>query len=247
MAEFSVPEFIKKLDSCFSREDLKGAGECLDEAMKNARAAGDKNGELTVFNEMIGYYRQTKEAEKGLEAVEAAFGLIDRLGINRELSAGTIYLNGATTMKAFGKSGEAIQFYHRASDIFKMRLERSHPLVAGLFNNLALALQDLKEYEEAEDCFRQAIEITESLKGSELETAVSYVNLAMLLHEMNSEDERINPLMDKALAILRNPAYYGYDKYAFTCRKCASGFGYLGFFFAEKELNERADKAYARA
>lgn len=245
MAKISVKNFITELDSYFARENLAGAGQCLLEWRERAVQAGDKSGELTVLNEMIGYYRQTKDEKSGMAAVADAFWLIDELKIGGEISAATIYLNGATTMKSFGKSAEAMKFYSRTYEIYKNKMPENSPLFAGLYNNMALALQDIKDYGRAEEYFRKAIKITESLKGSELETAVSCVNLAHLLFENDSESGEINPLMEKALLILENPAYFGYDKYAFTCRKCASSFGFFGFFLAEKYLNERADEVYA--
>lgn len=245
MAKISVKNFIAELDSYFARENLGGAGQCLLEWRERAVEAGDKSGELTVLNEMIGYYRQTKDEKAGMAAIFDAFSITDELKIGGEISAATIYLNGATTMKSFGKSADAMEFYNRTYEIYKNKMLENSPLFAGLYNNMALALQDINDFSKAEEYFRRAIEITGSLKGSELETAVSCVNLAHLLYDKNSEDEEINILMEKALSILENPAYFGYDKYAFTCRKCAPSFGFFGFFLAEKFLNERADKVYA--
>lgn len=245
MAKISVKNFISELDSYFARENLGAAGQCLLEWRERAKGVGDKSGELTVLNEMIGFYRQTKDEKSGMAAINDAFAIIDELGIGGEISAATVYLNGATTMKSFGKSAEAMEFYDRTFEVYKNKMPENSPLFAGLYNNMALALQDIKDYGRAEEYFRKAIEITENLKGSELETAVSCVNLAHLIYETDNESEEINSLMEKSLAILENPAYFGYDKYAFTCRKCATSFGFFGFFFAEKYLNERADTVYA--
>ncbi len=245
MLKISVRNFINELDSFFAKEDLQGAHRCLLEWRNRAADAGDKSGELTVLNEMIGFYRQTKEETEGMAAVNDAFLLIDELGIKNTPAAATIYLNGATTMKSFGKSAEAMEFYNITLEIYRINLSENDPLFAGLYNNMALALQDFKKYPEAEDYFLRAIKITESIEKNELETAVSLVNLAHLYYELNNEDMRANTLMEKALEILENPAFFGYNKYAFTCRKCAPSFGFFGFFLAEKQLNERADKIYA--
>lgn len=245
MIKISVTNFIKELDSFFAKEDLQGAGQCMLNWRSMAVHAGDKKGELTVLNEMIGYYRQTKEEAEGISAVNDAFRLIEEIGIKNSLSAATIYLNGATTMKSFGKSAEAMDFYNKALENYRVNLDENDPLFAGLYNNMALALQDLKKYSAAEEFFLNAIKITENIEKHELETAVSLVNLAHLYYDINNEDSRVNSLMEKALGILENPEFFGYDKYAFTCRKCAPSFGYFGFFIAEKQLNERADKIYA--
>lgn len=245
MAKISIRNFIIELDSFFAKEDLQGAGRCLLDWRNRAIHADDKSGELTVLNEMIGYYRQTKEESEGMGAINDAFALIEFLGISEKPSAATVYLNGATTMKSFGKSAEAMEFYNKALKNYRINLNENDPLFAGLYNNMALALQDLKKYSEAEEYFLKAIKITESSPKSELETAVSCVNLAHLYHEISNEDERINTLMEKALDILECSDYFGYEKYAFTCRKCAPSFGFFGFFLAEKQLNERADRIYA--
>ncbi len=245
MTKISVSNFIKELDSHFAKEDLQGAGRCLLEWRERAVFAGDKNGELSILNEMIGYYRQTREEKEGIDAINAAFRLIDELKIHEKPSAGTIYLNGATTMKSFGKSAEAMEYYEKAHKNYCVNLSKNDLLFAGLYNNMALALQDLKKYNEAEEYFLKAIKITEADPKGQLETAVSLVNLSHLYYEINCENERINFLMEKAFEILDNPEYFTYDKYAFTCRKCAPSFGFFGYFLSEKQLNERADRIYA--
>ena len=245
MAKISIKTFINELDSCFAKENLAEAELCLLKWRELARNAGDRQGELTVQNEMTGFYRQTKNEKQGMEAVNNALALIDILGISEKVSSATIYLNAATTMKAFGKSEEAMKIYEKAHGIYRLNLDESDPLFAGFYNNYALALQDLKRYSEAEEYFLKAIKITEKNSKNELETAVSLVNLAHLYYDMNNEDDRVNSVMEKALGILENPDFFGYQKYAFTCRKCAPSFGYFGFFLAEKTLNERADRIYA--
>lgn len=244
MRKISLRTFIKELDSLFAKEDLQGAEACAVKWLDLAREYGDKPGELIVLNEMTGFYRQIKNEEKGLAAVNEAFALLDSFDFEKKTAA-TIYLNGATTMKAFGKSAEAMKFYEKSHGLFLEILDKNDPLFAGFYNNKALALQDLKRYSEAEEYFLKAIKITESNPKNELETAISLVNLAHLYYEIDNGDERINSLMDKALDILDCPDYYGYEKYAFTCRKCAPSFGFFGFFLAEKKLNERADRIYA--
>lgn len=244
MAIISIRAFIKELDSYFAKEDLQGAEACALRWLDIARKHNDPAGESMIYNELAGFYRQTGNAEKGLDAVYKGFAILDAFNADWR-TRGITYLNGATTMKAFGKSAEAMEYYDKAESYFRDNLDKGDPVWAGFYNNKALALQDLKRYSDAEECFLTAIELTENNKENALETAISLVNLAHLYYEISSEDERINPLMDRALDILDCPDYFGYMKYAFTCRKCAPSFGFFGFFLAEKRLNERADRIYA--
>ena len=130
MAKISVYEFIKELDSHFAREDLAGAGECVLKWREKAREIDDRSGELSVLNEMIGYYRRTGEEQPALNAVKEAFDLIDELDIGSEVTAATIYLNGATTMKAFGRSAEAMPYYELTYKIYRSKLPERDPLFA---------------------------------------------------------------------------------------------------------------------
>lgn len=245
MSDFSAEKFIKELDSYFAREDLTGAGAYLRRVYTETDRAGDEKGKLTVLNEMIGFFRQTGEGDEALKSIGEALELIEKTGIADEISGATVYLNCATTLKCFGQSAEAMKYYDKTQAVYDKKLDTNHPLVAGLYNNKALALQDLGETAESEKCFRKAIEITLTDRANALETAVSYVNLAHLLFDKNPLDEEVNELLDKAFEILINPQYYGYVKYAFTCRKCAPSFGFFGRFADEKILDERADEVYA--
>lgn len=247
MEKISVPAFIQELDACFAREDLAAAGRCLLAWQARADALGDRSGALSVTNEAVGYYRQTGDAQAAAAAIDRALALVEETGCGDTVSGGTILLNCATTMKAFGRAEEALPLYAQAQRIFAAKLPANDPLQAGLYNNLALALQDAGRLEAAEEAFLRAITITERCPRSELETAVSCVNLAQLWFERDSTDERVPPLMRRAQKILNNPAVQDYDKFAFTCRKCAPAFGRCGLFAAELELNRKADAVYARA
>ncbi|MCR5523702.1 MAG: tetratricopeptide repeat protein [Clostridia bacterium] len=239
--------FTDALDRFYSKEDLKGAGAFLENQYDICNHKGDEAGKLTVLNEMTGYYRQTGESEKGLKAVYEAIDSVEKLGLSSEVDGATILLNCATTMKTFGRAEQAVDYYEKAKKVLCGKLSPTHPLIAGLYNNMALTLQELGRKKEAEDLFLKAIDITLADNANALETAISYVNLAQLRFEEDMLDASVGLLMDKALDILKNPAYYGYAKYAFTCRKCAPAFGYMGYFAAEKYLGERADEVYERA
>ena len=245
MGVFSAANFISDLDRFYAHEDVAGATDFLEKQYILADASGNQGAKLTILNEMTGCYRQTGDKEKGLKAIYEALALMEKTGNSTTVTGGTIILNCATTLKSFGKSEESLEFYARAEKILTALLDSNDPLLAGLFNNKALALQDTGDKPEAEKYFLKAIEITLADDQNALETAVSYVNLAHLLFEENPLDERVNSLMDKTLNILENPRYFSFPRYAFTCRKCAPSFGFFGYFIKEKELNERADKAYA--
>ena len=97
-ATVPVLRVLEKLDECFDVNDLAAAGRLLDYWEREAVILNDKRGLLEILNEKIGYYRRTSDKENGIAAVNKAIELISALGIENNLSAGTVFLNAATTL-----------------------------------------------------------------------------------------------------------------------------------------------------
>ncbi|MEG9430429.1 MAG: tetratricopeptide repeat protein [Christensenellaceae bacterium] len=109
--QINISRFIAKLDSCFDRNDLKAAKECIEYWEKEARETGDDRALLTVLNEAVGFYRRTQKRGRALAAMEESLTLVDKLGLPDKLSGATIYINAATTLSFFGKEEEGLQLY----------------------------------------------------------------------------------------------------------------------------------------
>ena len=138
--------------------------------------------------------------------------------------------------------------FERAKKVYETELDPYDTRLGGLYNNMALALVDLKRFDEADRLYRKAIEIMSNNDGGDLEVAITYLNIATAAeaeYGLLDADEKISALLDKAKDILENHAQKdGY--YAFVCEKCASVFGYYGHFVYQNELSERARRIYER-
>ena len=242
--QIPIERVIKELEEYFSRDDLKGAEKHLDMWCEKAEEIGDWKGKLSVLNERIGYYRRNSNPDKALNSVKESFEMIEKHDIQDTISAGTIWLNGATTLKAFGKADESIKYFEKVSEVYKKKLDKNDYKYASLFNNMALSYVDLKEYEKANEFYLKALEIMEYIKAY-IELAVTYTNMAVMYEKWNNDEDVIADFMMKALSYLNNNEIPRNGYYAFNCKKCAPTFGYFGFFLVEKDLNERADKIYA--
>ncbi len=241
-----IMRVIDKLDMLLSKNDLNAADELLCCWEKEARSFGDTRGLLEILNEIIGLSRQTSNKEKGLKAVEDAFKIIDDENMCETVSAGTIYINGATTMKAFGKANEAIAYYQKAREIFEKENSVDTFRRAALLNNMASAYTEIKEFNKAEEKYLSAIKLLKSTGKNNGEIAVSYINLAHLYHDMDIYDERISACMDTAWEYLE-PAKNNQDgNYAFICAKCAPAYGFFGYFLQKAELEKRSEEIYGR-
>lgn len=240
-----IARVISKLDELFATNDLASVGRLLEYWEREARCLGDERGLLEILNEEIGYYRRTAEKDKALLAVNEAFALIDKLDCAQIESSGTIYLNGATTMKSFGLAAEAMEYYSKAKAIYEKHISPNDYRMAAFYNNVSSAYVDLGDVLSAEQCCHRAIEILECVGGCDGEIAVTLVNLAHMYHNVDPCDDRIYENVEKAYELLKNERNVHDGNFAFLCSKCYPSFGYFGYFEYEKEIKALTEKIYA--
>lgn len=241
--KLNIQIIIEILEEYFSKEDLVGAGKHLENSLSKAREINDWQSELSILNEMIGYYRRVGKKEPALIAVNEAFEMIDNKSLTGQITAATIWLNGATTLKAFGTPEKGIPYFEKVEEVYREKLDPNDYKYASLFNNRALSHVDLEEYETAISYYEKAIEIMKFRKAY-IELAVTYTNMAQMYERWTGDDDRISECLLIAKEFIDHPAIEKNGYYAFNCRKCAPTFGYYGFFLFQKELDERADRIY---
>lgn len=239
-----VRRVLSKLDTFFDANDLIGAGRLLDFWRREAERFGDLRGEFSMVSEQMGYYRKTGEKEKALESVERGFFLIDQIGISDHVSAATVYLNAATTMKAFGLADKALPYYEKTREIYGKNLREDDRLFAGFWNNYGLALFDVGQYDDAEAAFYKAIAIMEKTPGGNPDAAVSYINMAQLFGAMDDKTgEDILACYERAKILLESNDNVRNGYYYFVLSKCAPAFRDVGESDIADEM-ERQVKAF---
>ena len=239
---------IDKLDALFAKNDMEEAGRLLEYWESEARALNDRRGLSEILSEEIGYYRSMGNAEKGLRAVDDALNLLNCMDVGDSVANATIYLNCATTMKAFGKVNEALPYYDKAREVYERLLPSDDYRLAGFYNNYATAMGELKRYDEARENYGKAIDLLKN-KGGFCELAVSYVNLAQLVYDEARDkgeecDDEVEKLLDLAYECLDDKSIERNGNYANTCRKCATAFEFFGYFIQKQELEQRAQAIY---
>lgn len=239
-----IARVLEKIDSLFQRNDLPGVGRILDYWDSEARRLNDERGLLEILNEKIGFYRRTNEKELALSSVKEAFSIIDKLGLEGLQSTGTVYLNGATTMKAFGETESAMRYYEMAREIYQKTLPENDFRLAAFYNNISSAYKELGEVEKCEECCHKAITILENLNGFLGEIAISHINLAHLYYDIDNFDERVYTEMEKAWELLSDNSNKKDGNFAFSCSKCYPSFGFFGYFEYEKKLKKTVEEIY---
>lgn len=244
-AKVPIARVTEKLNELFARNDLDAVGRLLAYWENEARILRDERGLLEILNEQIGYYRRTGERDKALAAVKEAFLLIEENGLKDLVSSATVFLNGATTMKAFGLASEAMSYYEAARKIYEKELDSDDYRLAAFHNNVSSAYKDLGDFEKAEQSCYKAIAILKKRDEFYGEIAVTLVNLAHLYHDADPFDDRICELLDQAWEYLISDKNQKDGDFAFICTKCYPSFGFFGYFEREAELKALAERIYA--
>ena len=240
---------LDKLDELFSKNDYPGAERLLLYWVNEATLGQDARGEFQLRNELMGFYRKQGNRAAAIENADRALGLAGALGILDSTAGATALLNAATVRKAFGMPGEAITLFEKARAVYEAELKPEDPRLAGLYNNMSLALVDLGRFPEARSLYQKAISVLSASDGNEPEIAVTYLNLANLEEAekgLESGAEAIENDLETAKRYLNAPQPQN-GNYAFVCEKCAPTFDYYGHFAFAAELAERAKRIYERA
>ena len=240
-----VPALIRRLDALYAAGREAEAGAFLEDALGRARQGGDWRAELSILSEQLGQGRRSMDENTGLRTVNEALRLIREHHMGQTVSAATVMLNAATTLKCFGRADESIPIFTHVARVYADHLDPSDYRFAGLYNNMALSYDDAGDPAGAERFFKLALKVMEGTEHPGNDSAVTWCNLAEMYARRDPLDPRIDECMEKAWACL-NEAGLPHDAYhAFTASKCAPTFDYFGYFLWARELRQRSEDIYA--
>ncbi len=244
-----VDRIIRRLDEELTRGDFAAGEKLLAYWLKEAQMGRDERGEFSVRNELMGLSRKLGHKDDAYGHAERALEIIDRLDIGETVSAATAYINAATVYKAFGEAERAVPLFERARAVYEKELAGDDGRLGGLYNNMALALADLKRYREADGLYRKALSVMEKTEHGEIGQAITWLNIASAAAAERGLDARdeIAAALDKAAALFDAPELTWDGDYAFACEKCAPVFGGFGYADVEKDLLERAAEIHEGA
>ena len=245
-----VGRIMDKLREYEDRNDWPAVERHLKYWLAEAEANRDERGQLMLHNELMGYYRKQGKQEEAFSHAEQAAALVEKLGMEDTVTAGTTWVNAGTVREAFGDPVGGLEFFERARDNYERNLPADDGRLGGLYNNMALSLAVCGRYEEAMEMFRRAIGVMEKQEHGEPEQAITWLNMADAAEAAlgpEAAEEDVEEYLEKAEALLdaENLPRNGY--YAFVCEKCAPVFGHYGWFATEAELKRRAEEINDRA
>ena len=242
-----IKRFIGAIDRLFAVNDIAGAEKLVETWKAEADALGDERGKLSIINEELGLSRRTGNKQKALAAVDEADALIKKLDLSEGASGATIYVNLATTLKAFGEAEKALSYYEAAESVyFSLGMDESFEY-ASLLNNRATAYSELKRYDEAENDFLISIDILKKLETHDGEIAVALINLAHAVYDRNDKDtDRVEKLLDECWEYINSTRQVRDANYAFILSKCAPSLRYFNRFDEADAVEAVAKSIYGK-
>lgn len=248
LKRINVGEMIAQVDRLHARNDKQAAIRVLEEYRAEAERFGDCDGELACVSELLGSYRITRNEERGIKTADRCFELLKISGIGGSISAGTILVNCATMLSSFSQPEKALKCYTDACRCYSNHLPATDTRFAALYNNMASVYEQVEDFENAVKYYKTAVAVLEENKERAecmLDMAVTFVNLAQLMTVMGEYEESAK-YTEMAEKILDDETLERDYYYAHTAEKLAGGFGFLGYFLKEAELNARAKEIYER-
>lgn len=246
-----LERIIAKLDTLVETGDFEGAKELLKYWIDDAILQKNKRGELTLCNESMGLYRKLADKENACIYADMALSLVDELELKDTLTDATTCINAATVYKAFGEAAKGLPLFEHAREIYEKELKDNDGRLGGLYNNMGLSLLDVGRYEDSVESYKMALEVMKKVKNGNLESAVTYMNIADVCDRVRKDPERknehteaeweeaIDRCLKKAEECLNDETLPRNSYYAFVADKCAPGFGYYGYFMMQKILEDR--------
>lgn len=248
--EINRDKILLQLDDLLSRNDYESAKEHLLYWLSVCEGQNEKRVALLINNELMGLFRKLGDRENALKYAHGALDIIENLGIGENVGAATTYLNCATVYKAFSMAERSLPLFEKALKIYEQNLPQNDERFGGLYNNMALTLVDLEKFDRANELFEKAISVMEKIRGKEGEVAITYLNMATAVEKkvgLEEGEKEICALIEKAWTLLDCCSDKESGNYAFVCEKCATVFGYYGYFAYQNELKKRSDNIYERS
>lgn len=180
---------LSELDALFAEERVNEIEGFLTEHIAQAASEGAQEAELTLYSEMIGFYRETGQYEKSVVCCQKAIALMDEMEIQGTIPYATMLLNIANAHRAAGLLQESLDFYNRVLPVYEERLAPDDMYYASLYNNISLLYQEMGDFRAAKEQLEKALDIVIKKENTQFEIAVTYANLANTCIELGEDDE----------------------------------------------------------
>ncbi|MBP5254179.1 MAG: tetratricopeptide repeat protein [Lachnospiraceae bacterium] len=264
-ARIPMDRVIEKEDRYLASDDYEGAERHLRYWLAEAGSTGDVRGKLQVLNELMGVLRKAGKEGPAFEAAAQALALAGSPPVGeRSMLAASTYVNAATVYKTFMQAEKGIPLFEKALPVFGEACPDGDPRIGGLYNNYALALNDLGRCDEALAYYRKAMERMGTCRDGHLEQAITCLNMCDARMNRDASyvledgtpcgpedpdgyisvpaetDRQVHAWLDEAEALLNRPVTSENGYCAYVYERCADSFDWYGRPAYGADLRRRA-------
>lgn len=184
-----IGEVLGKLDDLFLEQNLEKIESFLEENRDTAEKEEDFGSLLILYNETIGFYRETGKYEQSVAMCHKALELASNMHLEGSVSYATTLLNAANAHRAAGLLQESLELYRQVFPVYEKTLPADSMYYANLYNNISLLYQEMQEYDKAKESLLKALSICETNEEAAFEIAVTYANLANTCIQLGEDGE----------------------------------------------------------
>ena len=184
-----INQVTSELDELFAQEKINEIPQFLESHIAQALEEGAQDIVLNLYNETIGFYRETGQYELSVENCQKALALMDEMGIQNSIPYATTLLNIANAYRAAGRLQDSLAFYNQARPVYEALLNEDDMYFASFYNNLSLLYQEMGDFAAAKEQLVNALCIVNHKEDKQFEVAVTQANLANTCIELEQDEE----------------------------------------------------------
>ena len=193
LPDFDPQRFLSGLDAIYSRhEGASKAEPYMVHALEQAAETGDEPGQLTVINELMGFYRSQSRHEDNIRLAHASLDLALHMGLEGTAQWLAVLINAATAIRAAGHYDESLELYEQALSASTTVPDADLRNIAALHNNLSMLYSETGDLGNALEELRKALDMITLASpdpANDIDIATTKTNIALLLLQRPSENE----------------------------------------------------------
>ena len=149
--QIEIAAFLQQLDALLQNNQLEQARIYLEQTLQQAKQEQDFSALMTIYNEWIGFCRDTGDFSAMLTACRELKELMQAHHLEGTQAYATSCLNIANAFRAAGKHTESLQLYQEVGAIYQNLLPPDDLLMAmvdnpGEYNALVAFVQNLQGF-----------------------------------------------------------------------------------------------------
>ena len=188
--------FYTNLDALYEQGKGKEAEQYLNSCLSAARTENNFSDQITILNELIGFYRVQGNFTLCRQHCTSILELAQKLEIAGSFPYATILLNVANAYRVMGYYSESEEYFLQVQDIYAKTLNETDYHFASLYNNLSLLYQEQKNYEQAILALTKALKIIKTIPDAYIECGSTYTNLANIFLLTKQPEKALECLAD---------------------------------------------------